>query len=227
MVVACLALFVALGGTSYGLATGSIDSREIKNGSVRGKDIARDTVAGVDVAEQTLGEVPLARDAGTLDGRDSSAFLGVAAKAADANSVDGLDSSAFVQGPLVASVGADTNESLEPDPNVFFTGTTFQNPAPRRYAVWATKTLSYSCSVGPCTADLGLYANGTPLPGTGRTFTDAAGGEGVTQQLVMLGVTDVLPAGQVKLQIARSDSTGTASWNASKPGQVMAVALDG
>ncbi len=33
-VVAYLALFVALGGTSYGLATGSIDGREIKNNSV-------------------------------------------------------------------------------------------------------------------------------------------------------------------------------------------------
>ncbi len=39
MVVAGLALFAALGGTSYAVATGSIDSREIKNNSVRSADV--------------------------------------------------------------------------------------------------------------------------------------------------------------------------------------------
>jgi hypothetical protein len=39
-VVASIALFIALGGTSYGLATGSIGSREIKNNSVRSDDRA-------------------------------------------------------------------------------------------------------------------------------------------------------------------------------------------
>ena len=38
-VMATVAVFVALGGTSYALATGSIDSRELKNNSVRSKDI--------------------------------------------------------------------------------------------------------------------------------------------------------------------------------------------
>lgn len=35
-----LALFVALGGTSYGLATGSIGSREIKDHSIRARDLS-------------------------------------------------------------------------------------------------------------------------------------------------------------------------------------------
>ena len=39
MVVACTALFVAMGGVSYGVATGFIDSREIKNNTIRGKDV--------------------------------------------------------------------------------------------------------------------------------------------------------------------------------------------
>ena len=34
LAIACIALFVAMGGVSYGVATGSIDSREIKNGSI-------------------------------------------------------------------------------------------------------------------------------------------------------------------------------------------------
>ena len=49
MVVALLALFISLGGVSYGVATDSIDSREIKNGSVQSRDIRNDSLKGVDV----------------------------------------------------------------------------------------------------------------------------------------------------------------------------------
>ena len=48
-VLASLALFVALGGTSYAVATGSIDSREIKNSTIRSKDIRNGQVKSPDV----------------------------------------------------------------------------------------------------------------------------------------------------------------------------------
>lgn len=50
MVVALIALFLSLGGVSYGLATGSIDSREIRNNTIRGKDIRDGTIRFRDVA---------------------------------------------------------------------------------------------------------------------------------------------------------------------------------
>ena len=95
MIVASLALFVSLSGVSYGVATGSIDSREIKNNEVRsldirnneirtgdirnnqvrgidirnstvqGRDVALNTLTGDDVAEDTLGKVPSAITADT------------------------------------------------------------------------------------------------------------------------------------------------------------------
>lgn len=55
MVVACIALFMAMGGVSYGLATGSINSREIKNNTIRGKDIRNLTIASRDVKRDGLG----------------------------------------------------------------------------------------------------------------------------------------------------------------------------
>ena len=68
LVIACLALFVSLGGVSYGLATGAIGSREIKNNSVRGKDVRNGSLRGKEVGtdrlggrtikEATLGSVP-------------------------------------------------------------------------------------------------------------------------------------------------------------------------
>jgi hypothetical protein len=90
LVISMIALFVSLSGVSYGVATGFIDSREIKNNQIRsldvrnnqvrsrdlrnneirgidirnstvqGRDIALSTVTGEDIAESTLGKVPSA-----------------------------------------------------------------------------------------------------------------------------------------------------------------------
>jgi hypothetical protein len=103
LIVACLALFVSLSGVSYGVATGFIDSREIKNNEVRSvdlrnnqirsrdirnnevrgidirnstvqsRDIAINAVQGVDVKEDTLGKVP---SAGTADSATSATSAG-------------------------------------------------------------------------------------------------------------------------------------------------------
>jgi hypothetical protein len=109
MIVALIALFVALGGVSYGFATGEIDSREIKNNDVRsrdirnneirtrdlrnnevrgidirnstvqGRDIALNTVTGDDVREDTLQKVP------------SALLADTATKATSADSAASLD----------------------------------------------------------------------------------------------------------------------------------------
>jgi len=54
MIVASVALFVALGGTSYAVATGSIDSREIKDGTIVEKDVKKEGIEGSDVKNSAL-----------------------------------------------------------------------------------------------------------------------------------------------------------------------------
>lgn len=54
-VVASVALFIALGGTSYGLATGSIGSSELRNNGVRSKDLRNNDVRGKDIRTGTIG----------------------------------------------------------------------------------------------------------------------------------------------------------------------------
>ncbi len=56
-VVAYLALFVALGGTSYAVAKGSIGSREIKNNSVKSADVRNGTLTARDISRSTLGQL--------------------------------------------------------------------------------------------------------------------------------------------------------------------------
>ncbi len=54
MAVASAALFVALGGTSYAVATGSIDSREIKNGTIEQRDVKFRGLEGSDIKDGAL-----------------------------------------------------------------------------------------------------------------------------------------------------------------------------
>lgn len=75
-VVSVVALFVALGGTSYGLAT--IESRDIRDDSIRSRDIRdrtltprdvrRNGLGGSVIREARLGKVPRARNADRLGG---------------------------------------------------------------------------------------------------------------------------------------------------------------
>jgi hypothetical protein len=101
---ALLALFVALGGSSYAalsvgskqIANNSVRSKDLRNNNVRGRDIHKatvrgtdvrdgdlkgrdvrdDTLTGADVKESSLATVPSAQDAQTLTGKPASAFLG-------------------------------------------------------------------------------------------------------------------------------------------------------
>ncbi len=53
-VIASIALFVSLGGVSYGVASGSIGSREIKNNAVRSVDVRNGTLTDRDIGRSTL-----------------------------------------------------------------------------------------------------------------------------------------------------------------------------
>ena len=108
-VIASIALFVSLGGVSYGVATGSIDSREIKNNNIRGKDIRTGTVAssdvadnsltGGDVVESSLGTVPNATNAGRAN------TAGSAATASNASSLGGTPAGSHLRGYQVMRPG--------------------------------------------------------------------------------------------------------------------------
>jgi hypothetical protein len=116
---ALLALFVALGGSSYAalsvgskqIANNSVRSKDLRNNDVRGRDIRKgtvrgtdvrngdlqgkdvrdNTITGADVKESSLGTVPRARDAQTLAGRAADAYLGT-----DAQTLGGKPASAFL-----------------------------------------------------------------------------------------------------------------------------------
>ena len=66
MVIAVIALFVSLGGVSYGVATigtrqiknNSVRSSDIRNRTIRNRDVRHNTLTGSRIRESTLGTVP-------------------------------------------------------------------------------------------------------------------------------------------------------------------------
>src|SRR6266508_1237762 len=72
-VVATMALFIALGGSSY--AALSISGRDVRDGSLTGRDIKRNSLTGRQIREARLGTVRRARNAARLGGLTAQRLL--------------------------------------------------------------------------------------------------------------------------------------------------------
>jgi hypothetical protein len=72
-VMATLAVFIALGGSSYAALT--VTGRDVKNGSLSFRDLRRDTLGGSRINESRLGTVRRARNAARLDGVSADRLL--------------------------------------------------------------------------------------------------------------------------------------------------------
>lgn len=75
LIISCVALFLSLGGVSYGLATGSIDTREIADSTIRSADVRNDELRGRDIHDGAVGWRDVAPD-GLGGGRINEARLG-------------------------------------------------------------------------------------------------------------------------------------------------------
>jgi hypothetical protein len=95
LVIACVALFVSLGGVSYGLAKGSIDSRELKNNTIRSKDVRNNTLRTFDIRNNEVRGFDIRNS--TIQGRDV-AF----------NTLTGQDISESSLGTVPSATTADT-----------------------------------------------------------------------------------------------------------------------
>jgi hypothetical protein len=72
-VMATLAVFIALGGSSYAALT--VTGRDVKNGSLTFRDLRRDALGGSRIKESRLGTVRRARNANRLNGVTAERLL--------------------------------------------------------------------------------------------------------------------------------------------------------
>jgi hypothetical protein len=81
MVVACIALTVALGGTSYAaikLPKNSVGTKQLKRNAVTSPKVKNNAITGADVLESSLGQVPSAASAATATTAGTAAPSGAA-----------------------------------------------------------------------------------------------------------------------------------------------------
>jgi hypothetical protein len=72
-VMATLAVFIALGGSSY--AALNLTGRDIRDGSLTHRELKRNTLGGTKIKESRLGKVRRARNADRLNGLSAGRFL--------------------------------------------------------------------------------------------------------------------------------------------------------
>jgi hypothetical protein len=72
-VMATLAVFIALGGSSY--AALNLTGRDIRDGSLTHRELKRNTLGGTKIKESRLGKVRRARNADLLNGLSAGRFL--------------------------------------------------------------------------------------------------------------------------------------------------------
>jgi len=126
MLVALLALFVALGGSSYAavkisardIQRGAVGTRAIANDSVRSADIHNATVSGADVADNSLTNADIdntnlsaqtAESANTATRATTATSANTATNATNADNagkLDGLDSTDFTLPACTSQTGA-------------------------------------------------------------------------------------------------------------------------
>jgi hypothetical protein len=180
MIVACVALFVALGGVGYAAAT--IGSAQIKNNSVQGKDIKNSTITGRDVKNSSLtgSDIKNSSLAGrdvkndSLSGSDileSSLGKVPAASSADnalsANSAktvdDGAITPAKISGIPAVRASNDSGQSIAGDSPVTlaFTAETFDGANMHSNTVNNTRLTAPIAGIYSVTANVGWNSNNT------------------------------------------------------------------
>jgi hypothetical protein len=223
LVIACLALFVALGGVGYAAATigsaavvdNSLRSKDVRNNDLRGKDVRTNTLKGADVDESSLGKVP------------SAANADAAATAAHATNADNATNAANAVNAQNAG-NADTVGGIGPDAltigrsglsGICEPGAAFTNcvsvvlPMPRAGRVLVTAGGQWHSDDAPGTSVRGLCR----INLDGAAFTSPTEEGSLSQQTdgnqeqAMSGVTlvtGVLPAGNHTFTVACSDDVG-------------------
>ena len=223
MVVALLALFLSLGGVSYGVATGSIGSRDIKNnavrgadvrnndirgadvrtGTLRGSDVGRDALTGANVAESSLEEVP---SAGTARSADR------AANAGNADQLGGVPASGYLQTSADTIGRSGFDGACDPPPGGAFVDCATANiTLARTSRLLVVGEAPFGTEAIPATGNCRIELDGVGLPNTtARTGLTAVSDES-DEANVGFGVTtvtDPIAAGRHSLSVSCNEDGG-------------------
>jgi hypothetical protein len=205
--VALVALFVALGGTSYAAiaARNSVSSRSIRTAAVKSSDVKDEALKGVDV------------DEGSLDFGGLKELVGPPGERGETGPI----------GPTFATVLANPQAIAPPaTPDTAIVNGqythTFTTPASGRLLVFASlQQLGVACTFGPGHAF--LYLDGVGVPGSGSRQMPEP-----TLPFDSMALTGIVPAGQHTLNISADCPGGQPSGDtSSRDGKLGAILIGG
>jgi hypothetical protein len=186
-VMATLALFVALGGSSYAALT--LTGRNIKNRSITRVDVKGNTLTGSEIREKTLKQVPKARLAATASIADSANLAKNADTATNALTATRAQSSASADLAALANdaqtLAGKQAASFESSSRIAF-GSASANPAgasgEKNVLSWPEAGMvvtSASNASNNCGTDLG-FAVANPRSAGGAGIVAFQGGSGAS-----------------------------------------------
>ena len=200
MVIALIALVLAMGGVSYGLATGSVDSREIKNNTIRSKDIRKGQVRTSDVRNNNLSGADILD--GSLTGADiNEGALGTVPNAGHATNANSASTA-------TNAASAATFAGLSPRR---FAPFTLSNGETRQMASVGPFTLTATCTINAANTDIVAVQITTSQNDSALDADDSDGDFDTTETHNFLTVSDA--------------PTGTPAFDANEDGT--AIAPDG
>jgi hypothetical protein len=114
MIVALIALFVALGGSSYAVTkfsaknfrTGSVNSRVVKNNSIRSGDVRRESLTGGDIKTDSIKNADIDNATLRANSADTATRATTANTAENANALGGVAAANFTQRTCTSQTGA-------------------------------------------------------------------------------------------------------------------------
>ena len=219
--VAYLALFVALGGTSFAAAT-TITGKNVKDSSLTGADVKKGSLTGTDVRNSSLTGADLRSESVNSDDIQNGALLGQDFAPGQLpagpqgpkgdtgpqgpKGDTGPKGDPGSDGPVGPTFATTFSNILDPVPPAtpdspvlsgFFTHT-FVTPTAGRLLVFASqRMLNITCSVG--FANAFLYLDGVGVPGSGQPRPS---GLSAPQAYAPIALTEPVPAGSHTLTIA-------------------------
>ncbi len=212
-VMATIAVFVALGGTSYAalqLPKGSVGTKQLKRNAVTSPKVKQGTLLLSDFK---------ASQRALLGGPQGATGPG---GPAGSQGVAGPTGPTGPPGPTQGSATAEFSGAIPGATfNMDHADHTINTTVAGRLYVWGRGSVSINCS-GVGSGQAALYVDGSPVPASGFTYT-----AGPSTIVVVSGVSDPVAAGSHTVTLASRCTAGTFAGGGSSNAATGAILLGG
>jgi hypothetical protein len=229
LVISLVALFVALGGTTYAatsLPKNSVGSAQLKKGAVTKAKINKKAIRALKGNRGRTGANGVSVTSTALASGNANCATGGSSFASASGTTYACNGAKGDQGPPGPTAGA-TSAGQDPSaspatvltsPPVTMTTTTSSS-----LLVTGWGTMDLNCGAAACTDDWGLYVDGAPVPGTEWELS-ANTSSSTSGFMLISGITGSLPAGTHTV-VFKDNTTGPWSSLGYQNAKVTVVAL--